>query len=186
MRSVVVNNKILIIMLIITVYASPIYPADIQIGQIKDENGKLMINFSIASFQRNDIIEAIKRGITVKITYNIEIVRTSTFDMFFTDVIIEKKIKRSVKYDYWNRCFLVNEGNKKILYHSEEAMLNYIFNVNNFEIADSMAMKGKDYYIRFKAVLKSIELYFPMNYIFRYIVGIWDFDTGWVNGPKIP
>ncbi len=29
--------------------------------------------------------------------------------------------------------------------------------------------------------LKSVELYFPMNLIFKYLVGFWDFDTGWVK-----
>jgi hypothetical protein len=101
------------------------------------------------------------------------------------EVIAARKIKRSVKYDYWSRSFIVQDAGRKINYNNDDAMFAYFFSASNIDLTDSSLVRGKKCYVRYRAVLSSVELYFPMNYIFRYIVGIWDFDTGWVNSRNI-
>jgi hypothetical protein len=178
--------KIMQVMLLALVLSSlPLYSADLNIGPTIEGNGRLMVNFTISSYQKTDIIEAIKRGIVVKVVYEIEIVQKSFFNAIYKEVIASRKIKRSVKYDYWSRSFIVQDAGRKINYNNDDSMFAYFFSAGNIDVTDSSLVRGKDCYIRYRAVLSSVELYFPMNYIFRYIVGIWDFDTGWVNSRNL-
>jgi hypothetical protein len=90
-----------------------------------------------------------------------------------------------VRYDFWNHSFILKEGSREYATNNEHEMLRALFQVKNAEITNATLYRNENYYVRMKAELTSIKLYFPMNYVFKYIVGIWDFDTGWVNGPSL-
>lgn len=117
--------------------------------------------------------------------YRIEIVKKSRLGFLFRDVEQHNSLRRSVKYDFWNKSFIVNNGSKSLSCYNEDTMLSNLFIVENAELKKAERFKSDDHYIRIRAVLKSIELYFPMNYIFKYFVGFWDFDTGWKQGPTL-
>jgi len=72
-----------------------------------------------------------------------------------------------------------------MVFQGENAMLDYIFSLRDYELRNIGLKPGEAYVMRARAELKSVELYFPMNVIFKYLVGFWDFDTGWVNGPPV-
>ncbi|MFW5771294.1 MAG: hypothetical protein ACOCX9_07650, partial [Spirochaetota bacterium] len=45
--------------------------------------------------------------------------------------------------------------------------------------------QSRDCYVRSRVEFTSMKLYFPINYIFEYIIGLWDFNTGWQEGPSL-
>jgi len=162
-----------------------LFAADLNLESASYDGQKLMINFSVIDYQRNDILEAIRRGIKVKIDYSIEIVEKSPMSFLYKNTVAHKSIRRTVRYDFWNHSFILKEGSREYATNNEHEMLRALFQVKNAEITNATLYRNENYYVRMKAELTSIKLYFPMNYVFKYIVGIWDFDTGWVNGPSL-
>jgi hypothetical protein len=72
------TKKITQVMLMAIALSSlPLYSADLNIGPTTEGNGRFLVNFTVSSYQKTDIIEAIKRGIVVKVVYEIEIVQKS-------------------------------------------------------------------------------------------------------------
>jgi hypothetical protein len=180
--------KILASVFIISVlYTSAVGAAEIKFDRLDEENGKIFLSFSIVSYKSKDVIEALKRGIELKVLYDIEIVRKSSYMLFGKTVVVRKSIRRSVKYDYWNKAFVIRERGNKALFHSENSLLDSIFTVKRFLIEKKPLLgKGsRNYSLRVNAQLKSVKLYFPMNLVFKYIIGIWDFKTGWIVGPPL-
>ncbi len=163
----------------------PLSAADLQLESASYEGQNLMVNFSVTGYQRSDILEAIRRGIKVKIDYSIEIVEKSPMSFLYKNTVARKSIRRTVRYDFWSHSFILREGVREYATNNEHEMLRSLFQVKNAEIANAALYRNENHYVRMKAELTSIKLYFPMNYIFKYIVGIWDFDTGWVNGPQL-
>ena len=167
-------------------YTSVVDAAEIKFDRLNKENDKIVLSFSIEAYKRKDVIEALKRGIELKVQYDIEVVRKSSFLLFGNTVIIRKNIRRSVKYDYWNKAFLIREKGNRALFHSENSLLDSIFTVKGLLIERKPLLgRGGGLTLRVKAQLKSVKLYFPMNFVFKYIIGIWDFETGWVAGPPL-
>lgn len=179
--------KILVSVFVISVlYTSIVDAAEIKFDRLNKENGKIFLSFSITSYKRRDVIEALKRGIELRVQYDIEIVRKPSFILFGNTVVVRKSIRRSVKYDYWNKAFVIREKGNKVLFHSENSLLDSIFTVKGFLIEKKPLLgRGRNFTLRVKAQLKSVKLYFPMNFVFKYIIGIWDFETGWVVGPPL-
>jgi hypothetical protein len=149
-------------------YETAVHGHPPMLNTTTEGNGRFLVNFTVSSYQKTDIIEAIKRGIVVKVVYEIEIVQKSFFDAVYKEVIAARKIKRSVKYDYWSRSFIVQDAGRKINYNNDDAMFAYFFSASNIDLTDSSLVRGKKCYVRYRAVLS-----------------IWDFDTGWVNSRNI-
>ncbi len=175
----------LLLVLAFLAVSAPLAANEIQFGAVEVVEDKLRVNFFIASYQAQDIVEAIRRGIEVKIVYEIQLFRPAAFFLLGNKVDFDKIIRRSVKYDFWAKAFVVVEERKTVSFQSENAMLEYFFSVKDYDVADMGPLKGQGYAIRARAELKSVELYFPMSLIFKYMVGFWNFDTGWENGPKL-
>lgn len=159
--------------------------ADIAFGRIITEDDRRFLELSVHSYQGPDILEAVKRGIEAKVTITVEIVREGALDFVFSRAVRSATIKRSLRYDYWNRAYVIAESGKKTQFHGEGAMFQHLFRVARYDLPGGEPGAGNAFRVRARAELKSVELYFPMNYIFKYIVGYWDFDTGWVNGPRV-
>lgn len=159
--------------------------AEIEYGRAFVDNGRIFINFAVKSYQRNDIIEAIKRGIEVKITYEIEILKENPLDLLIKNIVLSKKVKRSVKYDYWNRAFIIREGKKSQLCNSEDSLLESFFALQDYDLVEASFIKGREYQLRARVTLHSVELFFPINFIFKFVGGLWDFETSWKEGPHL-
>lgn len=183
----VCKSPFTVLMLLLGLFVSmpPLFSADITINRLRFDDGSLHVDFFISNYQKKEIVDAIRRGIEVNVKYRIEIVKKSRLGFLFRDVEQHNSLRRSVKYDFWNKSFIVNNGSKSLSCYNEDTMLSNLFIVENAELKKAERFKSDDHYIRIRAVLKSIELYFPMNYIFKYFVGFWDFDTGWKQGPTL-
>lgn len=158
--------------------------AELLLGDLISENDRRFLELTVTGYQEADILEAIKRGIEAKITFTLQIVKEGPMDFVYTRSVRTVLINRSVKFDFWNRSFVLSEKGTKATFHNERAMLNAFFTVHRWEIPSKGLSTGQRYRIRARAELTSVELYFPMNLIFKYIVGYWDFDTGWIGGPS--
>jgi hypothetical protein len=176
---------LLLLALVFLAVSAPVMANEVQFGTVEVVEEKLRVNFFITSYQAQDIVEAIKRGIEVKIVYEIQLYRPASFFLLGNKVDFDKIIRRSVKYDFWAKAFVVMEGRKTVSFQSENAMLEHFFSVRDYDMVDMGLLKGQGYAIRARAELKSVELYFPMSLIFKYMVGFWNFDTGWENGPRL-
>jgi hypothetical protein len=158
---------------------------DIQFGSVDMQEGKVLVNFAVNGYQRNEIVEAIRRGMEVKLMLYVRVIRAPAVILRSGSILYDRSIIRMVKYDFWNKGFVVSEGLKKNVFQSDNAMLEYFFTVKDRELENFSAARGMKYSLRVKAELHSVDLYFPMNIIFRYLVGFWDFNTGWERGPDI-
>jgi len=159
--------------------------AELAFGRIITENDRRYLELSVHSYQGPEILEAVKRGIEARVFFTVQVVREGMMDVIYTRVLHSGTLRRSLRYDFWNRSYVITEGGKKTQYHNENTMFAHLFRVSRMEVPGTPPRDG-EYRVRARAELKSVELYFPMNYIFKYIVGYWDFDTGWVNGPILP
>jgi hypothetical protein len=115
--------------------------------------------------------------------YEIQVVREAGFFLLGDSVAYDKTVMRSVKYDFWNKAFQVREGQRKTMFQSERSMIDYFFSVRNYDLIDTDFMKQAEYSLRARAELRTVELYFPMNLIFKYFVKYWDFKTRWSIAP---
>lgn len=163
----------------------PARAADINFRGLSIREGDVFASFTVVSYKRKDIIEAIKRGLEVKVYYTLEVVESSSFSLLGNRTVLRMNIKRSVKYDYWNKAFLLREVQKDTLCYSENALIDLLFSVKNVRLGKVSRLMNKNYELQVRAELKSLHLYFPMNYVFKYVIGIWDFDTGWEPGPPL-
>ncbi|MGV7928791.1 MAG: DUF4390 domain-containing protein [Spirochaetota bacterium] len=159
--------------------------ANLSFGPVHMIGDGAQVNLSVVSYQRHDVIEAMKRGMEIRIIYEIQIRRAAGGFLAGNKTVYSKTITRKVKFDFWGKAFQVMEGKKSIVFQSESAMLDYFFSLRDYDLPGLALRGGESYAMRAKAELKSVELYFPMNLIFKYLVGFWDFDTGWVNGPPV-
>jgi len=164
---------------------SSLCAASLSFGPVQMFGDGMQVNLAVGSYQRHDIIEAMKRGMEVKLVYEIQIRRAAGGLLAGNRTVYSRTISRKVKFDFWGKAFQVIEGKRSVVFQSENAMLDYFFSLRDYEIQGLSLNKSEAYVIRARAELKSVELYFPMNVIFKYLVGFWDFDTGWVNGPPV-
>jgi hypothetical protein len=180
-------RKPLFALAIISVLLAPtaLAASEIQFGAVEVTDEKLRVSLMVGSYQGQDIVEAIKRGIEVKLMFEIQVYRPAAFFLLGNKVDFDRIIRRTVKYDFWTKSFVVAEGRKSVSFQSENAMIEYFFSVKDYDVVDINLLKSQGYAIRARAELTSVELYFPMSLIFKYMVGFWNFDTGWEYGPKL-
>ncbi len=172
----------IIAIFVLLLVPSAIFGAELRMGELIRENDRRFIELSVTGYQEDDILEAVKRGIEAKITYTVQIVKESRLDFAYTSVVRTMYVHRSLKFDFWSRAYVISEKGIKNTFHNERAMLDAFFTVRRWGIPFGNLASGQQYRLRARAELTSVELYFPMNLIFKYIVGYWDFDTGWIRG----
>ncbi|HSV98071.1 MAG TPA: DUF4390 domain-containing protein [Spirochaetota bacterium] len=166
-------------------FPAVLFAAKLNFGPVYMVGDGAQVNLSVYSYQRHDLIEAMKRGMEIKIIYEIQVRRVTGGILAWDKTVYSRTITRKVKFDFWGKAFQVMEGKKSTVFQSENAMLDYFFSLRDYDLRGLGLMGKEAYAMRAKAELKSVELYFPMNLIFKYLVGFWDFDTGWVNGPPV-
>ncbi len=180
-----ITRRLTVAAALVTALCSPAFSASLQIETLRFEEGSLLASLSVRNYERTDIIEAVRRGIRVNLTYTIEIVEKSALGFLYANTVMKKTIHRSARFDFWNRSYTVREGSAERNTNSESEMLDMLFTLRNQRLDGALRFRSERFYARFKADMKSVELYFPMNYIFRYFVGFWDFNTGWVRSPAL-
>jgi hypothetical protein len=106
------------------------------------------------------------------------------------DKIYGREIKKIVKYDVLKKeyKFMMLDGqeiNEKTLYSIEEVYLA-MGELNDFTfVPASFLNKGQSYYVRIKAEMRSLKLWFPFNYILFFAPLLTNFETTWQESTPI-
>lgn len=178
-------KKIILVLLIIISYHCVIYAEDIMYKDTRFNGNNLVLTLSIVKIKEKDIIEALKRGLEGQITYNVEIIEDSALPLFPKTIIKSVTVKRKIRFDFFSKAYIVTGSNPPSLYYSDDALLEDLFFSKKIIIENVYQYRKLNYSIRTRITFTSVKLYFPLNLIFNYVIGIWDFDTGWIYGPKI-
>jgi hypothetical protein len=159
--------------------------AGVKYESISFNENDLVIQFSTTKFHRNDLAEAVKRGIEGKVIYSFEIVEDPALPLLKKKVLLRRRITRNVKYDFFKQAFVVYEGDIPHYLYNNDSFLSDLFYSHIFVLKDVKRYRDRDCYVRSRVEFTSMKLYFPINYIFEYIIGLWDFNTGWQDGPSL-
>ncbi len=175
--------KIFLVPLTILLVNNPVYAKTASIANIDVFNtGKRQILFvSLKDGFSEDIVEAIKSGLPVGITYTVVLKRKSLF--FYDKKVVTRTIKRYVKFDTLKEKYKIIDTNgkkttKRITedfneVHKTMAHLDSIHLISNKRLD-----KKEKYYVNVKAELNSKQTWFPFNYILLFMSYL-NFDTSW-------
>jgi len=178
-------KKIVAISFAVFIVMPPIYATGSSIPNIKVVNtgGKLVLNASLKNGLSEEIIEVIKSGVPVSITYKVAL--KIKRPLFFNKKIDTRVIKRSVEYDILQEEYkLFNNSGRKITTKNtddlDEALLSLTTLENIPLIETDKLNKDKKYFAEVKAQLNSKRSWFPFDYILFFFPFL-NFDTSWEN-----
>lgn len=178
-------SRIILFYIVILLFKGPVCAESASIAQIDIFNSgkKLVLNAALQNGFSENIIEAIKSGVPVAITYTV-VLKTKT-PFFFDKKVAVRTIKRSVEYDTLTEEYSLS----KISGKQTKTKITSDFD----EVLETMTMlqsipliltkdlnKEKKYYAMVKARLSSERSWFPFNYIL-FFVPFLNFDTSWEN-----
>ncbi len=142
---------------------------------------KLVLNATLKEGLSEDIIEAIKSGVPVAITYTVVLKAKTPF--FLDKKIVMRNLKRSVEFDTLKeeyRLTKVNGKKSNIKITSDfDEVLKAMTRLESIPLISTQKLnKDKRYYAMVKAQLNSKRSWFPFNYIL-FFVPFLNFDTSW-------
>lgn len=160
------------------------YSAEINYINVKHNANRIVVSLNIRSYDDKAIIDAIRRGLDVNVIYNIELIgeRKNLFNQ--KPVIQQWIIHRKVNYDFWKKSYRFVENETVTYYQNDEAVLNALFSLKEYNLPVAM-INQPGVSIRCRAELKSIEMLFPINILFKYVMKLWDFKTPWYDYPLL-
>ena len=174
-----------IIIVIVLMCSHTLFAQNVVYNDVRFDSTKLIVTISITDVKTYDILEALKRGLEGRIEYVVEIVENPVLPLLPKNVIKTITVKKKVKFDFFKKAYIVSRSHVPTLYYSDESIIEELFNNQQIVIDNAYALRKSKYSIRIRVSFSSVKLYFPLNLIFNYIVGIWDFDTDWKYGPKL-
>ncbi len=177
--------KKLIITILLLLHSSTVFAQDIIFGNVHFNANNLNVLFSVTDVKTNDIIEALKRGLEGQIEYTVQIVDDPLLPLMPREIIKSVTVKKKVKFDFFNKAYVVSQAKVPTFFYSDESLIDELFFNRLLIIEEGFKFRKSNYVIRVRVTFTSVKLYFPLNIIFNYVVGIWDFDTGWHYGPKL-
>ena len=178
-------KKIMALSFAVFVVMPPIYATGSSFPNIKVvvSGGKLVLNTSLENGLSEEIIEAIKSGVPVSITYKVTL--KTKRPLLFNKKIGSRIIKRSVEYDTLQEEYkLINDSDKqvttKITDDLDEALTS-MTTLKNIPLMETNKLnKEKKYFAEVKAQLNSERSWFPFDYILVFFPFL-NFDTSWEN-----
>ena len=142
---------------------------------------RLVLDVSLKGGFSEEIIEAIKSGVPVGVTYTV--VLNQNIPFFFDKKVVTRKIKKYVKYDTLKEKYKIidnygRQSKKRITEDISEVerimtRLDFIHLLSNKRLD-----KKEKYYVSVKAELNSKRHWFPFNYILLFMPFL-NFDTPW-------
>ncbi len=178
-------KKIISLSFALFVVMPPIYATGSSIPNIKVvvTGGKLVLNASLKNGLSEEIIEAIKSGVPVSITYKAALKTKSP--LFFNKKVTTRIIKRSIEYDTLQEEYnLINDIDKQIttkITDDFDEALSSMTTLENIPLIETNKLnKEKKYFAEVKAQLNSKKSWFPFDYIL-FFFHFSNFDTSWEN-----
>ena len=177
--------KISLLAFFILLQNTPVYAKTASIDNIYIFNtGKrLVLDASLKDGLSEDIIEAIKSGLFVGITFTVVLKQKILF--FYDKKIVTRKIKRYVKFDTLKEKYkLVDNNGRQTSERITEDFNEVIQTMTRLESiplnSNKKLNKKEKYYVSVKAELNSKRTWFPFNYILLFMSYL-NFDTSWEN-----
>lgn len=179
--------KIFLLSLAFLLLNHPVYAMTASIANIDvfDTGKRLVLDASLKDGFSEDIIEAIKSGVPVGITYTVVLKQKIPF--FYDKKIVTRAIKRYVKFDTLKERYKLIEQygkrkNKKITEDFNE-VIRVMTSLDSVHLISNKKLDKKEkYYVSVKAELNSERTWFPFNYILLFMSYL-NFDTSWKNSP---
>lgn len=167
-----------------TVYAKNAFIADIDVF---NTGKRLVLDASLKDGFSEDIIEAIKSGVPVGITYTVVLKQKIPF--FYDKKVVTRTIKRLVKYDTLKEKYKLidNNGRKTTKRITEDfnEVIRTMTQLDSIHIVSNKRLNKKEkYYVSVKAELTSERTWFPFNYILLFMSYL-NFDTSWENSSPV-
>lgn len=166
------NKHIILLLLMISVctasYANAITP------QIMGPDMKVIDNNIIINLRIDHVTELaphITSGVEKEITFTIELLRDWRF--WPDEFIVSKKISRVIKYDNLREQYraLSYDGVTRIerYFNDYNSVENWIFTVNNVNLANIKELELSSYYIRIVVESKSLEQLPLIGFLMHFI-----------------
>lgn len=174
--------KLVIIIIFLPVFISA---QNIKNITIKTLDNFILIDSSIDTPLPQEIIELLKNGVKVTITYYINLKETQPFWMLKDKIIVSKNVKKIISYNMWEKTYICEDSiSGKIVIKDEKNLQDIIKNIKNVKVASLKELKDKDgLYIAVKAKLESLKLFPPLSWIYDLVITR-SFETPW-NYKKI-
>ena len=181
--------KMFLVLLAVLLVNNPVYAKTASIVNIDlfNTGKRLVLYVSLKDGFSEDVVEAIKSGVTVGITYTVVLKQKVPF--FYDKKVVTRTIKRYVKFDTLKEKYKIIDNNgrkttKRITEDFNEVVrtmtqLDYIHLISNKRLNEK-----EKYYVNVKAELNSEQTWFPFSYILLFMSYL-NFDTSWKSSSPL-
>jgi hypothetical protein len=139
------------------------------VGYLQTVDNDIVVNIAVAN--ATELEATIKSGIEEEIVFTMELIRVWKF--WPDEFVVSKKIKKTIKYDnlrnqFWTSSFDgITRTNKKFKNYAQ--VKNWIFSVNEINLANVRELEPASYYIRVIVESRSIDR-LPVIGLLRHLV----------------
>ena len=171
--------KIFLVSLAILLINNPVYAKTASIANIDVFNtGKrLVLDVSLKDGFSDDVVESIKSGVPVGITYTVVLKRNIPF--FYDKKVAIRTIKKYVKFDTLKEEYKIIDNNGKRITEDFNEVVRKMAQLDSIHLILNKKLDKKEkYYVNVKAELNSKQTWFPFNYILLFMSYL-NFDTSW-------
>jgi hypothetical protein len=126
-------------------------------GYLRTVNNDIVVNIAVAN--ATELEETIKSGIEKEIVFTMELIREWKF--WPDEFVVSKKVTKTIKYDnlrdqYWTSSFDgITRRDRKFKNYAQ--VRNWIFSVNEINLANVRELEPARYYIRVIVESRSID-----------------------------
>ncbi len=131
-----------------------------RFGEIKEENGLLVVNFQMRDLFGNDVLRGLQKGMTAAIEYHVQLWKDRPH--WVNQLTAEKIVRMKVSFDNWERRYVLAtpEGEPRLL--NEDGIRQRCSELVNFPIAPLEKLESRSRYtITIRVILQpmSVESY---------------------------
>jgi len=159
------------------VHAQTAHLSDIVVTNTDED---LIVYFGVEGCFTPDMLRAIESGLPTTFTFYVNLYRKR--DLWVDELIAEKELRHSVKYDPLKRRFEVRltEREGEVLFvEGLQEVQRIMSEVAALKVAKLDDLKkGQEYQVRMRAELEKIRLPLKMHTVL-FFLSLWDFETDW-------
>ena len=171
--------KIFLVFLAIFFANNPAYAKTASIADIDlfNTGKRLVLYVSLKDGFSEDVVESIKSGVSVRITYTVVLKRKNPF--FYDKKVATRTIKRYVKFDTLKEKYKIIDNNGKRITEDFNEVVRTMAHLDSIHLISNKKLNKKEkYYVNVKAELNSKQTWFPFSYILLFMSYL-NFDTSW-------
>lgn len=171
------TKKRILVPALLLFLASPLWARQTLSFQIVREGSSIGVEARVHLDNTQEIKNAIRSGVSFKIIYFVELYEKE-FGLFNQDKLVRSiQVSREVIYTDLKKSYIVREGNKKFHFKTPNRLYSYLLRYRNSRVASDLD-PNKIYRIYVRAKGETVKLYFPLDWVFRAFISLWDFDLG--------